>query len=176
MRRLNLGCGGVKITDCDNADCNPLLSPDIVLDLKKKLPIENETYDCVYLFHTIEHIEKKHHFELLTEIRRVLKEDGTFLLSYPEFAKIASNWLNNYQGKKDFWEATIYGRQLYPSDYHIALMDSKEVMQNLLTVGFKNIVIKPEPQQDFNTIVKCTRGNSFVTYEEVLFDDVFGVK
>lgn len=174
MTRLNLGCGSNKIDDCMNVDINESNNPDIVFDIKLEFPLARGLFDEVYLFHTIEHIEKTHHRHIFLEVNRVLKEGGIFYLSYPEFAKICNNWLTNFQGKREFWEATIYGRQLYPSDYHVAAMDSDNVKNELEICGFYDLKFYPEPEGDwYNTVVRAVRTVPQKMYEEVLFNEVF---
>lgn len=174
MAKLNLGCGTSKITVAVNVDCNPDVKPDLVCNfLKEALPFPNEHFDEVYLFHTIEHIEKRNHQTLLLEINRVLKEGCRLIVSYPEFSKIVQNWLTNFQGKRQFWEATIYGRQLYPSDYHVCAMDSDEFKLSLESCGFYNVECRPEPFDSFNTVVKCLRTTAQKTYEQLVYEEIF---
>jgi predicted SAM-dependent methyltransferase len=170
---LNLGCGNNKISECTNVDCNPDLNPDLCFDLRKPFPLDDEVAEGIYLFHTIEHLENKYHIPLLLEIHRVLAKDGTLIISYPEFGKILQNWLDNKRGRRDFWEATIYGRQSSPSDFHVSAMDTTQFIDMLCETGFKDINSKPEPVETFNTIVRCTKGEPMKTYEEVLFDEIF---
>ena len=48
------------------------------------LPFEDDEFDCVVSFETLEHLEN--HDGLMTEFRRVLKPDGFLLLSSPDKA------------------------------------------------------------------------------------------
>ena len=176
MLKLNLACGDQKFKDCVNLDAESSVNPDVIANLKDKLPFGNETVDEVYLFHTIEHIEKMHHPWVLSEIHRVLKPTGVFLVSYPEFSEILKFWLENKHGKRDFWENTIYGRQSHKHDYHVSAMDSVEFIQTLMTYGFKEIVRMKEPGQEFNTVLKCKRGVPFISTEQLLYNDVFANK
>lgn len=47
----------------------------------KDIPLDTDTVDVVVSFETIEHIEDYKHF--MSEVRRVLKDDGIFVLSTP---------------------------------------------------------------------------------------------
>lgn len=173
MSVLNLGCGSSKITGATNVDVNPITKCELVFDIKKPFPLADESYDKVYLFHTIEHIEKSYRFAVLREIHRVLKTDGEFIVSYPEFSKILQNWLDNKNSDRPFWEATIYGRQLYVGDYHYCAMHTPEFIEHLNALGF--IVEKhfPEPAEDCNTVVKCIKSVPLPTYEEILYREVY---
>ena len=173
MSILNLGAGSLKIYGADNVDINPELGTELCFDLREKFPLEDKSYDEIYLFHTIEHIEKKHHTNIFAEIRRVLKDDGMLLVTYPEFSKIVQNWLINKDNQRHFWEATVYGRQLYSSDYHVCAMDSADFKQFLMDRGFEATSILPEPMDIYNTILRAKKGQITMTYEEVLYNEVF---
>lgn len=173
---LNIGCGSNKITGCINIDVEPTCSPDVIADVQKGLPYENESVDKIYFFHCIEHISAARHPQVLNEFRRVLKPDGRLIMSFPEFRICAEYWIKNHRGMRDFWKATLFGRQLYPTDYHVALMDSMELKDILMQVGFKDIEFFSEQNEEFNTVCKCRRGDPMPLYEEVLTREIFGLQ
>ena len=172
-RVLNLGCGSVKITGADNVDINETNKPDLIFDIRKEFPIEDRFYDEIYLFHTIEHIEKKYHRVLFSEMRRVLNDNGIIIITYPEFSKVLKYWLDNYKGLREFWEAVIYGRQAYPSDYHVCAIDTEELKFELLNYGLETIESKSEPKEEFNTILTLQKCQIPPIYEEILYRDIF---
>lgn len=171
--RLNLGCGTNKIRDCVNVDCNEEFHPDLLFNFTEPFPLEDNCAEEIYLFHTIEHIERKYHPTLFSEIHRVLKSDGIFYISYPEFPKILQNWLDNKHGKRDFWEATIYGRQASRADFHVTAIHTPDFIENLKIWGISTIQTISEPYEDYNTVLKCEKGERMRTYEEVLYNEVF---
>lgn len=170
LLRLNLGCGTNKLKGYINIDCEKSVKPDAFLNFAQdKLPFKNDSVDEVVMFHTIEHIKKFSHPYILTEIRRVLKVGSRVIISYPDFNKCVDNWRNNYRGKKSFWENTIFGRQMFPSDYHVCIMEQKELTMVLRRVGFDHIIHRAEPAQEWNTITaarKSTRRHAI--YSEVM--------
>lgn len=175
MLNLNLGCGREKIEGCINIDCEESCKPDLVHDFTKApLPYEDESVDEVYMFHVIEHIRKPFHPYIFREIARVLKKDGVFYLSFPEFTKCVDRWRQNYKGDRKFWEATIFGRQMYPSDYHICIMDVTEVTQVLFECGFEHITARPEPvPNEFNTVMKSIKlAKPYKNYEELVKENI----
>lgn len=178
--KLNLGSGGEKIANCDNVDIDPKFETELCFDFKvTPWPIETNRYEEVYFFHVIEHIEKRYHKSIFSEIARILKPKGTLYLSYPEFEIIAQHWLNNEKGQRDYWERTLFGLQRTPSDYHVCAMSSEEVVQILLTVGFTGVIVRPESVDTFNTIItghKVDKAILVNTYEKVLYDEVLGIK
>src|SRR5690348_9536204 len=94
-KSLNLGCGQSKITGAVNVDSNIKVEPDVVHHIGKgPLPFGDSTFDEIYFFHCIEHIEKRFHFLVLDDIHRVLKPGGILYISFPEFKHIAKAWLD----------------------------------------------------------------------------------
>ncbi len=171
--KLNLGCGNAKISGCINIDIEESVKPDLVHDFARvELPYDENSIDEVYLFHTVEHIQKIYHREMFLEINRVLKDGSLFYISYPEFMKCVQGWAANRSGKREFWEMTIYGRQLYKSDFHVAIMDSVHLKGVLEECGFHNIEYKSEPDADYNTILKATKSIPYISYEELLVRDM----
>lgn len=174
MLRINYGCGKNKWGGFINIDTEPSCEADLTHDITKApLPYETGSVDEIYFIHVIEHIQKKFHPVILMEARRVLKPDGLLFVAYPEFLRCVENYAKNFQGKRDFWEATIYGRQLYPGDYHVALMDSKYFKQMLEEIGFEILVCAPEPGQEFNTYLRCKPSFPQRSYEETIRDAVW---
>lgn len=171
---LNVACGKAKIEGTVSIDCEPSCKPDVLANVLKGLPYVDGCVDKIFFFHAIEHIQKILHPQVLKEFHRLLKDNGTLVVSYPEFKRCAINWIENYRGMRKFWEATLYGRQLYPTDFHIALMDTQEFRGLLEEVGFAQINWKPEPNEPYNTVVTCTKGNPLTTYEEVVKREIFG--
>lgn len=171
--KLNLGCGANKIKGFINIDTEKSVKPDLKIDfINDGLPFNTKSVDEVVLFHTIEHIQKRLHRQIFDEISRVLKVDTKLYISYPEFWKCALNWKNNYQGQREFWENTIYGRQSYPSDFHVCIIDPHELSLLLQSCGFKHIQHTPELIEKHNTITVGTRSTKkYITYEQLLAQD-----
>lgn len=174
--KLNLGCGQCKLEGYLNVDIDEELKPDEIVDITRPLPYADETFEEVIFFHTIEHITKQFHPTIFSEVRRVLKPNGKFILGYPEFRVCAQYWIDNKRGMKDFWEACIYGRQTSKADFHVALMDSQEVKDVLLAVGFENIKMGAEPENPQYTLVTAFKSEPRPTYQEYLKETIFGNK
>ena len=169
--KLNLGCGTSKIPGFINIDCEESVKPDIVHDFTKvTLPYPSGSVDQICLFHTIEHISRFHHINIFNEIFRVLKTGAPFWMSYPEFSECYKRWSTNHLGDKKFWEACMFGRQLYPSDFHVVPMHTPDLKIVLEDCGFTSIICGPEPPpNEFNTVVKCVKGSvSPKNYEDIV--------
>ena len=156
MIRLNIGCGSGKIDGFVNVDINDKMKPDLVLDIRKEhLPYKEESVNQIVMFHTIEHIEKKYHSLILEEFHRVLQKEGEVIFSYPEFTRCYENWVYNRMGLREFWEATIYGRQSDESDFHVCIMNTPDFKYFLEQNAFEVVSTNMEKGADYNTILKC---------------------
>ena len=153
--KLNLGCGANKIPGYINIDMEKSLKPDLHLNfVYQRLPFKDGTVDEVILFHTIEHIQKRFHQKVLSEVRRVLKLGARVIITYPQFDKCYERWKSNFKGERQYWEATMFGRQAFPSDFHVCIMMPRELEQSMVAVGYDKIIHRPEPHLygAFNTI------------------------
>lgn len=176
MLQLNIGCGESKLDGFVNIDCfgqfeNP---PDLILDVTKELlPYENGAVDQIWMAHSIEHIEMKKWDFIFREFYRVLKPNGVLMLSYPEFKECAKRFIEDLDGKRNFWRMTLYGRQLWPSDFHVTPMHSPELKNILFAVGFYRINYQPESvHEPYNTIMKASKDPSPTTREDVLAREI----
>lgn len=172
--KLNLGSGLSKFKGYINIDSDKNCNPDLVLDFtQRKLPYAQGSVDEILFFHCIEHIQKKYHDGILEECSRVLKFGGIILISYPDFWECATRWKNNTNGLRNFWEATLFGRQLSKYDFHVCAMSSDELNQQLYDCGFENIITKSETGEPYNKITKAVKKKPpYKTYEELLATDI----
>lgn len=168
------GCGQSPLRDTEdiqyiNIDMVPSDDSVIQHDLTNiPYPLPDESIDCIYFFHTIEHISAPHHPRLLKEFHRLLKPHGRLCISYPEFTKCAENYITNYRGEREFWAATIYGRGTSEWDRHKALMDTKFFIPVLKENGFANLRTSPEVNEPFNTVLVCERASIAPTYAQTM--------
>ena len=119
-----------------------------------KLPFKNDLFDVVISFQVIEHIDPVIIFEYLSEIKRVLKPHGSFIVSTPNkklrLLPFQNPW--NHRHKREyklneflkilnevFTEVSIYG--LYGEDIVQNIM-LKSVKQNPVEVYFKRPLIR----------------------------------
>jgi SAM-dependent methyltransferase len=181
LQILNIGCGKMPMVtnskvNYTNLDMVPFNKTVRKWDITKiPYPFTPDFFDKIYMFHTIEHIPEEQHTTILCEYRRILKEGGLLMISYPEFPLVARNYLNNRGGEREFWKNAIYGRGLTGWDRHKALMDTPFFVKTLNACGFHPTSIKRETNQDFNTVVICKKGVPGLTYES-LMEKEFGKK
>ena len=174
MLALNVGCGSNKIEGYINIDTEESCKPDLIHNmLEKPLPYETGTVDRILFFHCIEHIRKGYHLGILAEFYRVLKPEGQIFISYPNFWECARLWHDNAGAKRNFWEATIFGRQLYETDYHVCAMNPDELAEMLDRCGFKQIISCPEPNEPYNAITFALKGDIVVSnYEQLVANNI----
>lgn len=169
---LNIGCGEHKIEGFINIDCvkTDSVNPDLLLDItRENLPHYNDSVDEIWMIHCLEHIEIFKWNHIFQEFKRVLKPNGLLCLAYPEFKECAERFLNDTNKQKNFWRATLYGRQLYDSDYHVVPMDSNEIKEILEIAGFYRVNRRPESgNEPYNTIMVAYKDPDHITREMVL--------
>lgn len=91
--KLNIGAGKSYIQGFINIDISP--KADISLDLgKDKLPFEENSVDLIFSHHTLEHVPD--YLFALTEIHRVLKHGGRFLVGLPYVTLTEYHLVNPY--------------------------------------------------------------------------------
>ena len=104
---LNIGASGKmdelirgnKELNIISIDIDPDKNPDIVMDATE-LTFENNHFDAVFMMEVLEHVKTPH--MAVNEIERVLKKDGTFIMSTPFVFGI-------HEEPYDFFRFTKYG-------------------------------------------------------------------
>lgn len=156
--KLNIGCGETKLKGFINIDLEKSTKPDLLHDITKgQLPFKENSVDEIYWHHNIEHIQYKLWVPIINDFLRVLKPNGLLFMSYPEFDKCAKFFMENYKGQKDFWRATLYGRQLYPGDYHIAPVQTADLVRIFKRLGFAKIQWCDSPESEHETTLGCRK-------------------
>ena len=93
QNRLNIGAGLTYIPGYINIDISE--KADLTLDLGvDKLPFEDNSVDLVFSYHTLEHISN--YLFALSEIHRVLKHGGYFLVGLPYVTLTQYHLINPY--------------------------------------------------------------------------------
>ena len=79
--KLQLGSGRMPLEGFINLDVVRLPGTDVVADLEKSLPFEDDAFDLVYSRHTLEHVGNT--LGLLSEIHRITKSSGRIEIEVP---------------------------------------------------------------------------------------------
>lgn len=88
MKKLNLGCGRKIKKGYVNLDLYDLPGVDVVADITKKLPFEDDAFDEVLSEHVFEHIEDLD--ALLIELHRITKKGGLIRTFVPHFSNFGA--------------------------------------------------------------------------------------
>src|SRR3954471_9099197 len=85
-RYLNVACGqkGIDSEEWFNIDGFPTPRVDMVWDLTRSLPFEDQRFDGIYAEHFFEHLEPVDARTFLRECLRCLRPGGTIRLSVPD--------------------------------------------------------------------------------------------
>jgi predicted SAM-dependent methyltransferase len=81
--KLNLGCGNQKYKGYLNVDSNPRCKPDKIVDLEKRLPFKDNTFEEVTAEHIIEHISDTE--RIMKEIWRICKNGAVVKITVPHY-------------------------------------------------------------------------------------------
>lgn len=86
--KLNLACGHMKDSSFLNVDVNPLVEPDLLLDLTKfPWPWESNSVTDIYCSHFVEHLGDEL-IPFMDECYRVLEPGGMFRIRCPYYTSI----------------------------------------------------------------------------------------
>jgi hypothetical protein len=84
--KLNLGSGPSKMEGFLSVDCIEFPTIDVVTDLTKKFPWDNNTVEEVHCSHTLEHFEAMERVHFVNELYRVLIPGGKATIITPYWA------------------------------------------------------------------------------------------
>lgn len=93
MKLVNVGCGRRIHPAWCNLDLVASVPGVVEHDLRKGLPLENDSCDAVYHSHVLEHLTKDDGKKLLGECFRVLKPGGVVRVVVPDLERIAQDYL-----------------------------------------------------------------------------------
>lgn len=85
--KLHLGCGTVIAPGWLNCDVRELSGLDLRADLRKGLPFDARSLDCIVAIHVLQDLAYKEIYPTLLELRRVLKRGGVLRLALPDLDK-----------------------------------------------------------------------------------------
>lgn len=131
------------------------------LNVKPLLPFDDKKFDLVIASEVVEHLEPEKLPVLLSEIRKKMKDDGTFILTTPN-----RNQLNS------FWEHDDGKEKMNDGHGHMKEYSLNEVSEMFVNVGFDSVKIwyenfydlvgKKKDGRYFVPIYKLWRGDNFV--------------
>lgn len=148
MRKLDIGPQNKRIDSTwETLDILPGENIDIVADIMKPLPIENNTYDLIYMSHVLEHVPWYETVKVLRELYRILKVGGSIEVYVPDIDKIIEaykkevipdQWYKYNESRDPFlwFVGRIFTYGEHPSDFHKAAFNNKYLRKCLGEAGF----------------------------------------
>lgn len=134
---------------------------DLCRNLKKGIPLKDESVECIYTSHLLEHIPFQELISLLTECKRVLKRGGVLSVCVPD----AYKYIQAYVEKREFIDKDfLYMPALvdtgsfidqvnyiaYMDGHHSYMFDEQNLVNTLKKTGFSSVNLR-----DFNPALDC---------------------
>lgn len=159
--KIELGSGAKMGTKgWTTVDLNPVA--DIRWDLKKGIPLSNNSVDIIYSSHLLEHISYKQLIRFLEECRRVLKINGEFSVCVPNFRLYIDAYLEGrlFKDRESWWKPGLIDTGssidqlnyvMYMNGEHNYMFDDENLIKTLAKAGFKRIRLR-EFDEELDTI------------------------
>lgn len=152
MMKLNLGAGTVRVSNFTSVDL--FADADIVADIGKKLPFDDESVDAIYTSHAIEHLSFREYETFKREVDRVLKPGATLEIRCPNIALVCKKFVDD--PLNPFTMNELYGLQHEPGEFH----RSGHTIQSVLNDFDKYEPQILEPSMDTELHIKFTKGEA----------------
>lgn len=172
--KLNIGCGKVKFQRWINIDINS--DADLVLDLRKSLPFNENSVDFIYSEHFLEHLTFEESSKVLKEIYRCLKKGGVTRIATPDLDYVIQKYIENWSDQ-DWLRLPEYGfiktrgNMLNVSFRywgHKYLFNEEDLRSHLINAGFKIIKRCDLNQSSFEALRDLeTRSDSKLIFEAI---------
>ena len=126
---------------------------DIIHDLKKGIPLPEDSVDKIYASHVLEHVSFKDLIKLLEEIYRVLKKNGKLYVSVPDASLFIKSYINKqrFLPKGGYYQpAVVHTGSLidqinyiaYMDQEHKYLFDKENLINTLKKIPFKKVELR----------------------------------
>ena len=150
-RRLHFGAGSRIVNGWHNIDA---FSGDQRVDLRKRLPFADGSFDIAVSQHVVEHLAIEDELELLLgDLARVLASGGTLFVSTPDMFRLcrdyvaqgAESWIGYYRGRHSGFTVGEYPAShmvnyvFHQSGEHKNLFDSGLLGYCLEKAGFVDV-------------------------------------
>ena len=144
---VNLGCGYQPMKDWINVDQARGPEIQVVWDLRRGLPFQDDSCAAIFSEHLIEHVTREDADHLLAECYRVLANGGVLRLSTPD----AGRFLRSYAGDQKFLRDPAFGelpgtpmdrvnQMMREYGQHQWVYDAESLMILLKKSGFTSVV------------------------------------
>jgi 2-polyprenyl-3-methyl-5-hydroxy-6-metoxy-1,4-benzoquinol methylase len=128
-----------KITAIDIENILEIEHDDFTVgDMTETLPLSEKSIDLVVCIDGIEHISKQ--FDFVSEVYRILKDKGEFIISTPNISSLKSRWLWFTTGHHHKCNSPLDENNPTPL-HHISMISFPEIRYLLHTNGFEIIEV-----------------------------------
>lgn len=135
-----IGCGRKNSPEFINVDARPFAHVHIVTDDITCLPdFRDATVDLVYMCHILEHIKRNDLKDVLSEMKRLLKDGCVLRLSVPDFDKLIDVY--NDSGRDiNTISHQLMGGQDSEYNIHYSVFNYQRLSELLKEIGFHDVV------------------------------------
>jgi predicted SAM-dependent methyltransferase len=136
---VHIGCGEKNFPGFINVDAQPFAHIHIVTDNISRLSdFGDGTVDLVYMCHILEHIKKNKLANVLSEMKRILKDGGILRLSVPDFDSLIEVY--NASGKDiNKIDQQLMGGQGHKYNIHYTVFNYQRLWELLKNAGFGEV-------------------------------------
>jgi predicted SAM-dependent methyltransferase len=137
---LHIGCGRKNSPEFINIDAQPFAHVHIVTDdISSLADFSTGTVDLVYMCHILEHIKRNELKNVLSEMKRVLKDGGILRISVPDFDRLIDVY--NASGRDiNAISHQLMGGQDQQYNIHYSVFNHRRLSELLKEVGFRKVV------------------------------------
>ena len=135
--KLHLGCGQRFIEGWIHIDALDSLHIDHVCEIDDLSFISDSTVDLIYASHVLEHFTRSRTWDVLKEWVRTLKPGGTLRLAVPDFAVLASLYIET--SNIEIVKGPVCGRQNNKYNIHYNIFDEASLGRLMQDSGLHNI-------------------------------------
>lgn len=100
MLKLNIGCGDIYFDGWINIDLDSAKA-DLKIDVRNRLPYDDNSVDFIYCEHFIEHLTVEEGITVLKDFHRVLKVGGILRIATPDLDYVLFRYF--FMWKSQLW-------------------------------------------------------------------------
>ena len=137
----------------------------IFADATKKLPLDNNSVQCIYSSHMVEHLSRNQVLTFLREASRILKSDGILRIAVPDLRIVANKYFAEGDADSFMEEILVEAPPINSLKeklillitgyrHHQWMYDGKSITLLLKNAGFKNVRVLAKGE----TLIKNSNG------------------